>query len=136
MREVGLVGESGDNLVAAVGEGDGNAGFSVGKGREDQQSAVGKWLTPFGRDALGQSPRGADDDGLLAAKQDSQAFPLNGRVKTADDAAARVSPDRRLIVSGENGTAGTAGGAEERGLGQGEEIEVAEGRQRGWGGAS
>lgn len=117
--KVSLVGEGGDELVAAMGQVGGNAGFGVGKGGEDEQPAVGQRLSPFRQDALGQRSRRADDDGLLAAKQDSEAFLFNGRVKAADDATSGVAPIRRLVVGREDGAARTAGGTKECGLGKG-----------------
>ena len=54
-------------------------------------------------------------------------------METSDDAAPGVAPLGGLIVGAENGIAGTAGGAEQRGLGQGEQAKVAAGGQFGRG---
>lgn len=47
-------------------------------------------------------------------------------MKTADDAAARAAPAGDLIVSAEDDITGTAGGAEPRGLGRRQQVQVAE----------
>ena len=53
-------------------------------------------------------------------------------MKTADDAAARAAPAGDLIVSAEDDITGTAGGAEPRGLGHRQQVQVAEDEELSW----
>jgi len=124
--EPGFIGEGGDEFVAAAGEVGGDAGFGFGEGGEEEQASGIEGGLPFGRDALGQRSRGAEDDGLRAAQEDAETFLFHRRMEAADDAPARITPVRGLVVVPQDGAAGTAGGAEERGLGQREPGEISE----------
>ena len=129
--EPDFVGEGGDDLVAAGGEFGGDAGGGLGEAGEDEQASVGQRLPPFGGDASGQGAGGAEDDGWRAAQQDAQALVLHRRMEAADDAVSGVAPTGGLVVGRQDDMAGAAGGAEEPGLGQGQQVEVAEGGQLG-----
>ena len=124
-----FVGQGSHKFVTAGGKVGGDAGFLVGEEGEDQEAAVGQWLSPFGRDTSGDPPGGADDDGLGAAQQNAKTLLLHRRMEAADDAAPGVAPLGGLIVGGEDDAAGTTGGAEQRRHGLGQEVQVAEGSQ-------
>jgi len=130
--EAGFVGEGGDEFVTAAGEVGGDAGFGFGKGREEKQATSSEGGLPLRRNAFGQGSRRAEDDGLGAAQEDAETFPLHRRVEAADDAAAIVAPMRGLVVSAKDGATWTAGGTKERGLRLGEQFEIPEGGQSGW----
>ena len=125
--EIDFVGEGRDEGVAAGGEFGGHALFGGGEGGENQQASGGERGAPVFGEALREGARGAEDDGWRAAQEDAQAFLLHGRMEAADDAAARVASMDGLVVGAEDGRAGAAGGAEEPGLRQGKQIQIAEG---------
>jgi len=53
-------------------------------------------------------------------------------MKPADDAAACVAPPGGLIIGGEDGAAGTTGGAKDGCLGFGQQVEITEGGKLNW----
>ena len=129
--EADFVSEGGDEGVAAGGEFGGDAFFGGGEAGEDEQATFGQRSIPINVDALRQGAGRTDDDRLRAAQQDAKTFLFHRRMEAADDAASGVAPAGSLVVGGEDDIAGTAGGAEERGLRQCQQVEVAEGGQLG-----
>ena len=127
MGEPDFIGERGDELVAAGGEVGGDARDCGREAGEEQHPAAGDGDGLLGGQSLRQAARGAQDDRGIATQEDAEAFLLHRRMEAADDAAAFVAPTGGLVVGAEDGVAGAAGGAEERGLGQGEQFKVAEG---------
>ena len=125
--EPSFIGKRGDELIAAGSELGRHAPFRGLEAGKKQQPSIGKWLPPFRGNALWQRPRRADHYGLRTSQKDLQAFPLHRGVKTAHHATACLAPSGCLIMRGQNGAAGTAGGAEERCHGQREQIEIAHG---------
>lgn len=127
VRYENLIGQGGDELIAASGE---HGGDSVGRGgerRQNQQATGSQGLFQVGRYTLAQGAGRANYDGLRAAQEDLQTFLFDRRMEAADDAASGVSPFRGLIVSRKDDFARAMGGTEQCGFGQGKQVEVAEG---------
>lgn len=123
--EPDFVCKGGNKFVATGGEFCGDALFCSCETGKEQQAPAGQRLPPLRRNALRQRAGGANDDRLRSAQEDAKTFLLHRRMKTTDDAAACIAQTGGLIVGVEYGLAGTARGAEERGLGQGEQVEIA-----------
>ena len=124
--EPDFVGQSGHEIVTPGGEFGSDAIFIRPEARENKQASIGQRLPPFRSDALWQGAGRTEDDGLRTPQQDTQTFFLNRRMEAADDATPGVTPTCSLVVGPEDDTARTTGGAEERGLGQSEQVEIAE----------
>jgi len=126
MDDENLIGQGGDKFISPGGQIGSDAVLPGGERRQDQQAAGGQGLLPFWGDSPGQRACRTNDYGLCAAQQDLQAFLFHGRMESADDAPTSVAPLGGLVVRCQDDLARTAGGAEKRGFGKGEQVEVAE----------
>ena len=122
MNDQDLVGQSCDELVSLPSGFDGwspGAFFKRGKNKE----AAGKSATPlrWEPDFIHRASE-ANDNGLLAAQENSEAVLFNWRVKATDDCHPLVAELPSGVMGPQNDISGSAGGAEQRCLAQGQEI--------------
>jgi len=130
--KVRLVGQGGHDLVPVKGRVLGDALWLFAEGGEKQHPSGGEGGAAFRGNPHGVEGAGrANDDGLRAAQEDTQAFLFNRRVEAADDGDARVAQPPGGIVGAEDGVAGGAGGAEEGGLAGGKKGDGTEAVERG-----
>ena len=110
------LGEGGNEFVALGCARDRRAAQCRWEWGEDQQAALVRRLVPRSRDAHVLDAAGwANDDGLIASQEQSQAFLFHRRLEPADHGDVRIPHRPREVIHLEDDIAGAPAGAEQRG---------------------
>lgn len=114
MGDEDLIGQSRDEVVALGGLLRGGAVLGFAEGREDEQAVLLQARAPGRGYAHGMDgPGRADDDGLVAAEEEGEAFFFHGRLETADGGHSISAETAGEVVGLEDQVAGALHGAEE-----------------------
>ena len=132
VSDVGIIRESGNDLVAAKRGFPGDASRLFAEGRQEQDASSIEGGAAVSRNSHRiNGPTRANDDGLLAPEQDLQAVFLDRRVKSTDDGDAFLSEAASGIMSAQNSLSRCSGGAEERRLAIGKVLRRTDSGQSG-----
>ena len=117
MGDEDLIGQGGNQFVAAVGGVGGDAARRFLEwGQQEQASGVQGGLPGAGEAHSVQGARRAEDQRLWAAQEDAQAVLFDRGVEAADDGFALIAEPGGGIVGAQEGVAGAVGGAEQGGF--------------------